>query len=120
VLIRWAERRYDNPAIGAAIVTLGTELFVMIGAIMLRSRGVLDRATTLSLARIAAAALLLVPLLFVAGDLPLLVQIACGIVAYVVAALLFRAITVDEVRGMVGGLYGSVTARRRRVPEAVE
>ena len=36
---------YGNGAIGAAIVTVATELFIMCGALRLRSPGVLDRAT---------------------------------------------------------------------------
>ena len=38
-LIHWADRSYDNGAIGAAIVTFGTELFVMTGAMILQSKG---------------------------------------------------------------------------------
>ncbi len=44
VLIHWANDRYGNGAIGAAIVTVATELIVMVGAIVLRVPGVLDRA----------------------------------------------------------------------------
>jgi O-antigen/teichoic acid export membrane protein len=119
-LIHWAERNHNNGAIGAALVTLGTELVVMIGALLLRSRGVLDRAASLDVGRIVAAGLVLVPLLLVAGDTPLLIQIACGVVAYALAAVLFRAITVTEIHDIVSGVVGSVTARRRRVPESVE
>ena len=34
---------FGNGAIGAAIVTVGTELFMMVGALMLRPAGIMDR-----------------------------------------------------------------------------
>lgn len=120
LLIHWAERNFDNGAIGAAVVTLGTELVVMGGALALRSKGVLDRAAATAALRCVAAGLVIVPVLFVADDSPLAVQVAFGIVAYSAAALSLRVITVGELRRVARGALGSVSSKRRRVPESFE
>ena len=51
LLIHWADNRYGNGAIGAALVTVATELFILVGALRLRPPGVLDWAATRNLGR---------------------------------------------------------------------
>jgi O-antigen/teichoic acid export membrane protein len=116
VLINATDRAYDNGAIGAAIVTVATELFVMAGAIRLKSPGVLDRSTISASLRCVAAGLVLVPVLFVADPLPLPVQIALGIAVYGIAALLLRVIRISELREMLG----STGSERQPVPEPID
>ena len=55
--------RYGNGAIGAAIVTVVTELWVMVGALHFRSPGVVDRAEVGRIGRIVAATAAMVPFL---------------------------------------------------------
>jgi O-antigen/teichoic acid export membrane protein len=115
-LIHWADRRYANGAIGAAIVTVATEAYILVGALRLRAPGVFDRASTENVFRIIAAGLVMVPLLLVGGSLPLFVQVALGAASYPLALLLFRAVTIDEVRRLLASLpFG-----RRPVPEPIE
>jgi O-antigen/teichoic acid export membrane protein len=117
LLIHWADSRYGNGAIGAAIVTVATELYILVGALRLRAPGVLDRAAVENLVRTIAAGLVMVPLLLVGGSLPLVVQVALGAASYPLALLLFRAVTVDEVRRLLASLpFG----RRRPVPEPID
>ena len=120
VLIHWADRTFDNGAIGAAIVTFGTELFVMCGALVLRSPGVFDRVTVAHAVRILAAALVIVPVVLVTGAFPWPIQVVFGVIAYAIAALLFRAVRLGELRELAGERIASRTSRRRRVPESVE
>jgi O-antigen/teichoic acid export membrane protein len=99
--INYTDDRYGNGAIGAAVVMVVTELWVTIGAIYLRSPGVIDRHEVGRIARILAASAVMVPVLLVAADWSLFVQIALGAVAYAVAGLLLGAISTDEVRELV-------------------
>jgi hypothetical protein len=78
---------------------------------------VLDRTTATNLLRIIAAGLVMVPLLIVGGSLPLFTQVVLGAASYPLALLLFRAVTVDEVRRLLASLP---VGRRRPVPEPID
>jgi O-antigen/teichoic acid export membrane protein len=109
LMIHWTNRRYDNGAIGAAIVTILTELIVLTGALILRSPGVLDRATLWRGVRIVAAALVIVPAVLAVESMPLAVKIGSGAASYGVALLVFGVASVSEIRSLVS----SFTARRQ-------
>jgi O-antigen/teichoic acid export membrane protein len=116
-LIPWTDDRYGNGAIGAAIATVGTELFILVGALMLRSPGVLDLRASWNAVRIVAAGLTIIPVLLVADPLPLGVRIVLGVATYGVAIIAFRAVTGDDLRLVTS----MVKARRRRpVPESID
>jgi O-antigen/teichoic acid export membrane protein len=107
---------YDNGAIGAAIVTVGTEVFILAGALLLRPPGVMDRATVVAAARFTAAGLVMIPALWLADDLPLGIKVVLGVVSYLAASVAFGAISatdlqraVREVFETVGSLRGSAT-----------
>ena len=117
IAIKITEDRYDNGAIGAAIVTVATEVYIMVCAFVLRPRGVLDaRAISMNL-RIVAASAVMIPVLLLADSLPLLVQIIIGAVTYGTAALLLRAISPEDVRRIVEQVLGAVS--RRPTPAVV-
>jgi O-antigen/teichoic acid export membrane protein len=116
-LIHWSENRYGNGAIGASIATVGTEALILVGALLLRSPGVVDRHSMWSSLRIIAAGLTMVPVLLIGDALPLLVRIALGAVTYGVAVLLFRGVTGDDLR-MISSIVNS--RRRRPVAESIE
>ena len=86
LLIHWADSRYENGAIGAALVTVFTELFILVGALRLRPPGVLDWPATWNLGRILLAGGAMVPVLIVWGSLPLFVQVALGAATYPIAS----------------------------------
>jgi O-antigen/teichoic acid export membrane protein len=109
VLISWSNDRYGNGAIGAAIVTILTELIVLTGAMILRSKGVLDRPTMWRAGRIVAAGLVIVPVVLGLHAWPLAVQIASGAASYGLALLVFRVVSPGELRALVA----SFTAGRR-------
>jgi O-antigen/teichoic acid export membrane protein len=116
-LINWADSRYGNGAIGAALVTVATELFILLGALRLRTPGVLDWAATRNLVQILLAGAAMVPVLIVGGSLPLFVQVALGAATYLIALLLFRAVGPDEIRRLIAS---SPLGRRRQVPEPID
>jgi O-antigen/teichoic acid export membrane protein len=110
IAVNITDSRYDNGAIGAAIVMVGTELWVMIGALYLRAPGVLDRAEVGRILRITAATAAMTPVLLLAGDWPILIQVSLGVVVYAIASLAFGGISIAELRDMVG----QMTKARRR------
>ncbi len=57
----------------------------------------------------------MVPVLIVAGSLPLFVQVALGAATYPLALMLFRAVGVDEIRRLIAS---SPLGRRRQAPES--
>jgi O-antigen/teichoic acid export membrane protein len=106
------ERWFGNGAIGAAVITVLTEMILLAGALRLRPQGVLDRATARTLGRIALASLTMVPVLLVLRPAPLGVQIVAGIAVYVVASLALGTVSLREVRAWTLPASG----RQRDVP----
>ena len=105
---------FGNGAIGAATITVLTELILMFGAIRLRPSGVLDRPTTRILLRIVAASALIAPVVLALGAAPLPIRILAGAVTYAIASFALGTISIDEIRRSSGGLLG-----RRRQPTSV-
>jgi O-antigen/teichoic acid export membrane protein len=110
IAISITDDRYGNGAIGAALVMVATELFVTIAALYLRSPGVVDRAAAGRILRVLAATALMVPVLLLAADWSLAVQLLLGAVVYAIGSVAFGAISKDEFRD----LTRQVVAARRR------
>ena len=104
VAIPLTARMFGNAAIGAAIVTVMTELILMAGGIALRPQGVLDRPTLNSLVRIVGASLTMVPVVLLLSSTPLVVQVVAGMITYAVASLALRAVSIDEIKGWTSAL----------------
>ncbi len=98
IAINITDSRYGNGAIGAALVTVATELWVTLGALHLRSPGVVGRSDAWRIVRIVAASAAMVPALLLAANLPLAVQVSLGLVSYAVASLAFRVFSIAELR----------------------
>jgi O-antigen/teichoic acid export membrane protein len=89
-----ASRSFHNGAMGAAIVTVVTEVVMMIGALKLRPLGVLDRGTAFFLVRCIAASLIMVPAVLLAAGQPLVVKIFIGTVSFLLGAAMLRLISI--------------------------
>jgi O-antigen/teichoic acid export membrane protein len=113
--IHVADDRWGNGAIGAAIATVFTELWIMVGALLLKTPGVLDRAELARVARILAASALMVPALILGSNLPLVVEVGLGIVAYAVGSLVFGSVDRSDVTGLL-----KATRRRGSLGEEPE
>jgi O-antigen/teichoic acid export membrane protein len=99
VAIPQSQRLFDNGAIGAAVVTVLTEVILLVGGIALRPKGVLDRTTVNGLLRIVLASSAMIPVVLLIRTSPLAVQIGAGAVTYALASLLLRTVSIEEVRG---------------------
>jgi O-antigen/teichoic acid export membrane protein len=105
---------FDNGAIGAAIVTVGTEMFILGGALLLRPQGVMDRPTVIAAVRFTAAGVVMIPALLVAGSLPLAVKVVVGVVAYLAASVAFGAISVTDLKRAVREVFEAIGSLRSR------
>ena len=101
IAINITDTRYGNGAIGAAMVTVATELWVLVGALHFRSPGVVDRTELGRIGRIVAATAAMVPFLYLSAGWPLAVQVLLGLSAYAVASLVFGSISLAELRSEV-------------------
>ncbi len=104
--------QFHNGAVGAAIVTVVTEVLMMIGAIHLRPKGVLDRATVSYLLRCAGASLAMIPAVLVARHSPLFVKVGIGVVVYAAASFLLGTMTRDLIVRARWHLQDAISARR--------
>jgi len=104
VAIPLANRHFENGAIGAASMTVLTEIILMVGGIWIRPKGVLDRWMINTIMRILLASAAMVPAVLLLRHTPLGVQVVAGAAAYVVASLALRTFSLEEARGIVGGL----------------
>jgi len=113
IAIPLTKTRFGDGAIGASIVTVATEVVMMIGAIYLRPSGVLDRATQSFLVRCAVASAVMIPPVMLADRAPLAVKVAIGVAAFVIATLGLRLASVRESRDGVSQILRSIRERGR-------
>ena len=100
IVIRIADDR-GNGATGLAIVSIVTELFIMVGTVRLLPRTVFDRRTVVWCLRCWTAALAMVPVVWIANEQPLVVEALVGVVVYGVASLVLGTVSLATVRGGV-------------------
>ncbi|MGZ4699684.1 MAG: flippase [Ilumatobacteraceae bacterium] len=109
ILIPWAVHRYDNGAIGAALVTVLTEVLVMFGAILLRPPGVLDRSTASFCGRAALSALLMLPAVLAIGHSWVGLKVLVGVIVFSLCAFVFRVGRPSDLRQALGHIRGAAS-----------
>jgi O-antigen/teichoic acid export membrane protein len=87
-----------NGAIGASIVTVCTELFIVTSALALVGRGVFDRSNITTATRCLLAGAAMTVAMLLALPLGLVPLAVAGAVTYALAALAFRAVRVSELK----------------------
>jgi O-antigen/teichoic acid export membrane protein len=92
VAIPWTQRHYGNGAVGASVVTVTTEIVMLLGALRLRPAGILDERTAAYSMRCLLAAAAMVPVVVLLGDEPLAVEIVAGIAVYAAASIAMRTL----------------------------
>ena len=105
IAIPLTAQRFGNGAIGAAIVTVATELFMMVGAILLRPAGVLDKGSVLFSVRCGVASLVMVPAVLAVGTTVLPIKIAVGAATYAIASLAVGTVSLDGLRRGLSGRF---------------
>jgi O-antigen/teichoic acid export membrane protein len=98
IAIPFTSHRFGNGAIGAAIVTVSTEVLILIGAICIRPRGILDRPTISFMMRCALASAVMIPAVLLVGHDLLAVKVAVGVATFVLVCLILRVFRVRTAR----------------------
>jgi O-antigen/teichoic acid export membrane protein len=114
VAIPVTSRQYGNGAIGASIVTVATELLIMIGALLLRPTGVVDRRTVGFLLRTLLAGVAMIPTVLLVRNAPLAAKVAVGALTFAAASYGLGLVSPRMVRENVSQLMRSVGERERR------
>jgi O-antigen/teichoic acid export membrane protein len=107
VVIPWSVDRFNNGAIGAAVVTVVTEALITAGAVLLRPPGVFDRETVSFVLRCTAASLAMCPAVVLLAH-SLFTKIVLGAVVFAIFSLIFRLTTPSKLRTMVAQLRRSM------------
>jgi len=96
---------FNNGAIGAAVITVATELLMMVGALIIRPAGIMDRSTVSYALRCAVASVVMVPVVLAFGPAALPIKIAAGVLAFGVASLALGTVSLDGFRLGADGRY---------------
>jgi O-antigen/teichoic acid export membrane protein len=113
IAIPLTTHRYGNGAIGASVVTVATELVMMVGAIYLRPAGVLNRATISFLLRCLGAAVLMVPAVEAAAGLPLGAKVLVGAATFACGTWALRLVPLRPAWDTVMRVGRPLVARRQ-------
>jgi O-antigen/teichoic acid export membrane protein len=108
--------RFADGAIGASIVTVATEVVMMIGAIYLRPEGVLDRQTASFLLRCVVASLAMIPFVLLASSAPLAVKVMIGVTVFALTSFGLRLVSPREARDGAVQLVKSFRGGGRLAP----
>ena len=98
LVIPWSIHRFSNGAIGAALVTVGTEFVVMLGAARMRPTGILDRSALLFCLRCLVASALMIPPVLVINHAWFGYKVVLGATVFAVSAFGLRLVRADEIR----------------------
>lgn len=112
VAIPVADRLYGNGAIGAALVTSLTELFMLAIGLRLLPAEIFTTSTLRYVLRCVGAGIFMAAVVAAARGAPLLLVVGLGAITYALASLGLRTLSLSEIRWVVGGLL------RRALPTA--
>ena len=115
VLINLTVEAFDNGAIGAAIATAATEVFVMTCALVLSARGVMDRVMVSWSVRCVAAGASIAVVVGLVAEAHLVVKVLLGVVSYAIASVAVGTITPAMIRQTRRQAASMVMSVRQRV-----
>jgi O-antigen/teichoic acid export membrane protein len=98
LLIPYFDSAQGNGAIGAAIATLATEMFMMAAGLWLLPERLLDRVTLTIIAKCLLASAIMAAVVVLLRDVPLPITVAAAALAYGAAALGLGLISSTDVR----------------------
>jgi O-antigen/teichoic acid export membrane protein len=113
VAIPFTQSHFGNGAIGAALVTSFTEVFLLVAGQVLIPKGILDGRTYLASAKCLVAGAAMGGLVWLASDLPLLVTVPLGAIFYALAVLVLGVLSRDDLAQI-----RAVVSRRMAGPPA--
>jgi len=119
IAIPATQHQYGNGAIGASIVTVLTELFMLTVGLRLMPAGLLPRSTVAYVGKCLLAGLLMAATVLSLHDLPLPLIVPLGGIVYAVSSLALRTISTRELRIIVRDVFGRGRLSQAR-PRQVE
>jgi O-antigen/teichoic acid export membrane protein len=103
--IPFTQHRYGNAAVGAAAVTVATELVMFAGALYLRPKGVFTRWDVWYIVRCLIATVVMVPVVILfsrIANVGLFASMVYGAITYAAVAYTFKLVRDDEIFSLVG------------------
>ncbi|HEX2036294.1 MAG TPA: flippase, partial [Chloroflexota bacterium] len=116
VLIPYTQTAYGNGAIGAAVVTTLTEVFMLAVGLRLLPARVFTRGTLVHILKCLLAAAAMAVAVGLSRELPLLVVIPLGALVYGVACLRLGTVTFEDWRQLRAYLVRRAEAQSWRAP----
>lgn len=116
------QHRYGNGAIGASVVTVATEIVLMVGGILLRPAGILDRRAVSFLGRTVGASAFMIPPVLLAGTSPFALKVLVGVASFAAGCFLLRLVTWSSCRAQAAHLLATARSRRSipSIPTSME
>jgi O-antigen/teichoic acid export membrane protein len=114
IAIPFAQEHFDNGAIGAALVTSLTEVFLLVAGQVLLPKGILDGRTYVAAAKCLAIGMVMGVLVWLGNDLPIFVTVPLGAAFYGLAVIVSGVITRDDLNHFRG-----LISRREPEPAAL-
>jgi hypothetical protein len=102
--IPFTQSTFGNAAIGAAVVTVATELLMFIGALYLRPKGVFTRWDVWYTARCLIATAVMAPVVILFSritNVGLFASMVYGVITYATAAYTLKLVRDDDILGLV-------------------
>jgi O-antigen/teichoic acid export membrane protein len=96
IAIPYTQATFGNGAIGAAMVTSLTEVFMFVVGQFLLPRGVLNTATAVGVLKCVAVGLVMAAAVWLGRGLPVLVTISLGAMVYAAGSLLLGTVTLHD------------------------
>jgi len=96
VAIPYAQTHFDNGAIGAALVTSLTEVFLLVAGQVLLKRGILDARTYVAAGKCMIIGIAMGVVVWLARDLPLVLTVPLGAGFYGLGVLVFGVVSRDD------------------------
>jgi O-antigen/teichoic acid export membrane protein len=116
IAIPFTAHHFGNGAIGAAVVTVATEIVMMVGAIYLRPEHILDRRTVTFGLRCVAASAAMIPTVLLVNNAPLAVKVIVGIMTFAIASVVLRLVSIRAARDAVPRFLRSFRERGQLTP----
>jgi len=108
---------YGNGAIGAAVVTTATELFMVCVGVRLLPRGLMPRSTFVYVGRCLLSGLLMAVVVFAVRDLALIAAVSLGALTYGAGSLALKTVSLSELRQLRAQILGRALAPGVIAPE---
>jgi len=101
VFIPLMERHFQDGAFAAAVITVGTELLMFVGALRLMPSGILSRGVAMAASRVVLAGIVMWLVTAWLREGSLLAAVVAGGLTFAAAVLVLRAVAADDLKTLI-------------------